>query len=90
MTNTTSQIDVISCGYNHTIAMTSSREIDDVTAKLYGWGSCSSGQLGVGRVVHSVPTPSLFTDIWTEGNVCTVYLLLYISLSLLVLLAEKN
>ena len=69
----TSQIDVISCGYNHTIAMTSSREIDDVTAKLYGWGSCSSGQLGLGRVVHSVPTPSLFTDIWTEGNVCNVH-----------------
>ncbi|KAL5262692.1 hypothetical protein ACHWQZ_G008179 [Mnemiopsis leidyi] len=69
------KIDVISCGYNHTIAMTSSREIDDVTAKLYGWGSCSSGQLGVGRVVHSIPTPTIFTDIWTEADnfLCDIY-----------------
>ena len=39
---------------------------DKVSHTLYGWGSCSKGQIGIGRELNVLPVPTLISDL--EGQ----------------------
>ena len=52
-------IKQISCGYNHTLVLTSD-------GMVYGWGSNGSGQIGCGKELGSKDINNLF-DIITDN-----------------------
>ena len=54
--------------YKYMIGDQSSIAHASVTAShnLYGWGSCSKGQIGIGREVNVLPIPTIISDL--EGQ----------------------
>eukprot|EP00116_Pleurobrachia_bachei_P005403 sb/3465665/ len=50
----------IGTGFNHMVATDGKR--------VWGWGSCSSGQLSQGAALHHIHTPTLLPDKWSDGD----------------------